>query len=136
MQKMKTIITIILLTILTACSYEKKDLEQTDAVENVVKTSKPTSSINPVLTGNDLVDKMNEIKNIPFRTFPFNLLEIDSITWNCGDSLYWEIVQLGQDAIPYLITKVQDSTMTDIQIPCREINLTVGTIAFIALKIL
>ena len=109
-------------------------MEQTDAVENVVKTSKPTSSINPVLTGNDLVDKMNEIKNIPFRTFPFNLLEIDSITWNCGDSLYWEIVQLGQDAIPYLITKVQDSTMTDIQIPCREINLTVGTIAFIALN--
>lgn len=133
MHKMKIITTIILLTILAACSNEKTKSEQIATVEIVETTSESNQSINPVVTGNDLIDKLNEIKNLPFRTLPFDETKIDSISWNCGDSLYWKIVQLGQEAIPYLITKVQDSSLTNIQIPCRESKLTVGTIAFMAL---
>ena len=77
---MKIITTIILLTILAACSNEKTKSEQIATVEIVETTSESIQSINPVVTGNDLIDKLNEIKNLPFRTLPFEEIKIDSIS--------------------------------------------------------
>ncbi len=131
--QMRRLRTVVILSILTACSNQpptSDNMAKTDSLRLTTETiSKPIT----IITGNDLVDRINEIKNLPYRTLKFNGTEIDSISWTCGDSLYWEIVGLGKEAIPYLIKKIQDNSKTDIKIPCRESKLTVGTTAFMAL---
>jgi len=122
----------VILSILTACSNHQSTSES-KAKTHSLQSAKTISSVSPLKTGNDLVDRINEIKKLPQRTLRFKNGEIDSISWVCGDSLYWQIVRLGQEAIPYLIKKVQDSSATNIQVPCRETNLNVGTVALIAL---
>lgn len=82
---------------------------------------------------NNLVDKIGQIKNLPYRTISSDTSEIDSIVWTCGDSIYWEIVRLGENVIPSLVAKIVDTTITDIIIPCREDKLSIGAIAFIIL---
>ena len=115
------------LFILTAC------LNRQSTPNDKIEAESIRPSTETVATGNKLVDRINEIKNLPYRTLKFKGTEIDSISWNCGDSLYWQIVALGKEAIPHLIKKIQDNSKTDVKIPCRESKLTVGTIAFMIL---
>ncbi len=131
-QEMK-ISLIVLLSILTVCTNKKINLEHSLNDKYYESKFGYNASINSAFTENVLIKKINKIKNIPFRTIKWNKKEIDSIVWNCGDSIYWEIVQLGEEAIPHLISIIQDTTKTDIKIPCQEGNLTIGTVAFMIL---
>lgn len=86
-----------------------------------------------IVTGTELVDRIGEITQLPQRKVKYNNQNVESVSWTCGDSLFWKIAALGKDAIPYLIEKIKDSTQTNIVIPCSESKLTVGTIAFVIL---
>jgi hypothetical protein len=121
--QMKRLAKFVISFILTACS-NQQSLPNDKIRPNVILTFK---------TGNNLVDRIGEIKNMPYRILNYKGSKITSVSWSCGDSLYWQIVKLGKDAIPFLIKKTQDSTVTDIKIPCRAGKLTVGTMAFMAL---
>lgn len=85
-------------------------------------------------TGNKLVDRIGEIRNIPYSVVKFKGSKSVAVSWSCGDSLFWQIVKLDKAVIPYLIKKTQDSTRTDIKVPCGNGNLTVGAVAFITLN--
>jgi len=130
---MRILHTLIFLTIITSCSNIKKNSEQILNVENYEIKPESSLSIDSHLKENDLINRINEIKKIPFGTISFKNNKLDSKAWNCSDSLYWDIVKLGEEAIPQLISKIQDETKTDIQIQCRDTNLTVGTVAFMIL---
>jgi len=128
---MRLLTTIIILSILTACSNQQSASDSKDKKNSLQLTTDTVSK--PITTGNDLVDRINEIKNLPYPTLKSYGSKIDSVSWTCGDSLYWKIIRLGKEAIPYLIKKVKDNAKTDIKIPCTEVNLTVGTISLMAL---
>ncbi|MEZ5015183.1 MAG: hypothetical protein R2794_12915 [Chitinophagales bacterium] len=87
-----------------------------------------------ILTGNVLVDRIGEITHVPLRSYNRDTEGNLSVSFDCGDALFWEIVQLGKDAIPDLIKKVEDNTGTQIPIPCRQDTLTQGMIAFMILE--
>lgn len=93
-----------------------------------------TSSEYLSTTQRQLIDQIKEITNVPNRTLTFNGNDIESIVWNCGDSVYWKIIRLSKDAIPYLLEKMKDSSITHIVIPCRTNKLRVGTIAYMILN--
>lgn len=132
-QKMRILHTLIVLILITSCSSMKKNSEQTIIVENYEIKSEPALLIDSHAIENDLIHRINEIKKIPFKTTSFKNNKLDSIDKNCGDSLYWDIVKLGEAAIPQLISKIQDETKTSIQVQCRDTNLNVGTVAFMIL---
>ena len=74
-----------------------------------------------------LVNRIGEIRQVP------DPVKSDSASLRWGDSLYREIVKLGEAAVPYLIDKVRDETKTDIRVPCRNSVLTQGAVAFMLL---
>lgn len=80
-----------------------------------------------------LIQQIKYIQNIPYSFQNPNDSSQTNPIWICGDSLFWQIVQKGKDAIPYLILKTQDGEKTGIQIPCTTDTLSVGAIAFIML---
>jgi hypothetical protein len=60
------------------------------------------------------------------------LIRSDSI--DCSSDIYWRIVAKGEEAIPYLIEKLTDSMLTNVEHPCKLTKLTSGDIAFLALN--
>ena len=65
--------------------------------------------------------------------------EIDSLKFmkadslNCNAKLFWEIVSKGKQAIPYLIERLDDSTLTNQSFHCKDSKLTVGDICYFAI---
>lgn len=59
-------------------------------------------------------------------------LKVDTL--DCNASLYWRIVAQGGKAIPFLIDKLDDTTLTKISNNCKAIKLNVGEVAYFALQ--
>jgi len=55
----------------------------------------------------------------------------DSI--GCESSIFWRIVAKGEAAIPYLIDKLTDTTLTPVKHHCKTTPLNVGELAYFAL---
>ncbi|OJJ15370.1 hypothetical protein BKI52_38805 [marine bacterium AO1-C] len=136
---------IILLSFLLACSSGEQSQQKAETT-NLADSStvsdttqeKPKDTVkvikNLVPSGNEQVDRISEIKQIPHVTFTQLGKNNRVRELHCGDAFFWQIVQMGEEAIPYLITKVQDSTKTNIKIPCQEEYLNVGTVAYVLLS--
>jgi len=58
-------------------------------------------------------------------------INTDSI--DCNSSIYWEIVAKGKEAIPFLIEKLSDTTLTNVGHHCKKTKLNVGELAQFAL---
>jgi hypothetical protein len=59
-------------------------------------------------------------------------LKVDTL--DCNASLYWRIVAKGENAIPILIEKLDDTTLTNISHKCKTTKLNVGEVAYFALQ--
>jgi hypothetical protein len=59
-------------------------------------------------------------------------LKADSL--NCKADLYWRIVSRGEKAIPFLIDKLNDTTLTNITHNCKASKLNVGEVGYFALQ--
>ncbi|OJJ15369.1 hypothetical protein BKI52_38800 [marine bacterium AO1-C] len=134
----------ILLSFLLACSSGEQNRQKPDATGVSIADSalniteeKPRDTLKiarkSVLSGHALIDKVSEIKSVPYRKSSLQNGKLVIENQYCGDTLFWQIVQLGQEAIPYLITKILDNTQTRIKIPCRDVYLNVGAVAYIIL---
>ena len=77
----------------------------------------------------DCIQRFDEINQMPYICESIELVG----TWGCGDSIYWGAVQGKEKAIPYLIEKISDSTLTEASVPFFGGNYTVGDIAYTAL---
>lgn len=55
-------------------------------------------------------------------------------TLDCSATLYWRIIAQKEKAIPYLIDKLNDTTLTNISYNCKAIKLNVGEVAYFALQ--
>lgn len=140
----------ILLIFLLACSRgeqnQKEQSQQKTDSTSVHDSGKITDSTlvkpkdtvkvikNVVPSGNELVDRIGEIKHVPYVTIRYLGRKNRIRELHCGDAFFWQLVQMGKKAIPHLITKVLDSTQTNIKIPCSETYLNVGTVAYIVLN--
>lgn len=131
--KNKYVAILIVFQVLVACTDNKKTTATSDAKDTLHANLGTADTGADSAPQNELVNRINEIKKVPYRTVKFDSSEIDEVSWSCGDSLFWQIVKLGKDAIPILINKVGDSTKTGIRVPCRNRNLTIGSVAFMAL---
>jgi len=65
-------------------------------------------------------------------------LKIDSLKKFNGDifdcnSIYWRVVALGKEAIPFLITAISDTSRTNTKLPCKKKNVRTGDICYAAL---
>ena len=49
------------------------------------------------------------------------------------NSVYWRVVATGKDAIPFLISKLTDTTKTQVSLKCKSRNVRFGDICFEAL---
>ena len=60
----------------------------------------------------------------------------DTFLYNngCGDRLLWNVVKLKENAIPYLLELLENTTETPASFPYQGGRCTVGKIAFIALE--
>jgi len=91
---------------------------------------------------------MKELFSIGFLLFSFQLsfsqrtdikLMVDSLqymkadTLDCSADLFWRIVAKGENAIPYLIDRLQDTTPTPISFKCKVGKLNVAEVAYFAL---
>jgi len=68
-----------------------------------------------------------------------NLKQITTMPYNpelSGDSLFWVVVKEGMTAVPYLIDKLDDTTMTEASVANFGGNYTVADIAYEAILII
>ncbi len=112
----------LLVVFLWACSGDTHTSRKTEDIEG----ERETDTVRPPSAA-VLVERIGEIRQVA------NPVKSDSASLNRGDSLYREIVKLGEAAVPYLINKVSDNTKTTIRIPCRDSVLTQGAVAFMLL---
>lgn len=74
---------------------------------------------------NNIEDKLTRIKDIKYMPYYPQL---------SGDSLFWELVKIDSSEIQTLINNIDDSSMTNVNVPNFGGNYTVGDICFEALK--
>lgn len=86
---------------------------------NTIKTEQITLTEIPEFT---------KISTIPTSTWNE---ESKKFIWNCSDTEYWNIIKMGESAIPFLISKLKSKTKTAIQVPCWDYPLTEGGLAYI-----
>ena len=55
-------------------------------------------------------------------------------TLDCSATLYWKIVAQSDKAIPFLIDKLNNTTITNISHKCKATKLNVGEVAYFALQ--
>ncbi len=70
--------------------------------------------------------------NIKSMADSLQYLKADSL--DCSATLYWKIVAQGEKAIPFLIGKLNDTTLTNISHKCKATKLNVGEVAYFALQ--
>ncbi len=63
-----------------------------------------------------------------------NVESHNELSIGCGDKLFWNIVKLKEKAIPFLLDKLNDSTMTEINVPLFNYNYAVADISYVALE--
>lgn len=59
-------------------------------------------------------------------------LKVDTL--DCNASLYWRLVAKGDKAIPFLIDKLNDTTLTKLSNSCKATKLNVGEVSYFALQ--
>ncbi len=55
-------------------------------------------------------------------------------TFNCKAEIYWRIVSQGKEAIPLLIDKLTDTSLTNFRFHCKKTKLNVGEVAHFLLN--
>lgn len=63
-----------------------------------------------------------------------SLLYLKVDTLDCKADLFWRIVAKGEMAIPFLINKLNDTTLTNISHHCKPTKLNVGEVSYFALQ--
>jgi hypothetical protein len=80
-----------------------------------------TYNSTPVLgQTNDVIHKIDSLQYLKEQPFSCN-------------SVYWRVVVRGKDAIPFLINKLDDTTLTKISLTCKKTNVKLGDIYYEAL---
>lgn len=87
------------------------------------------SAQNKVTNWKECIDRFNEIEQLPHICESVELIG----TWGCGDSIYWGAVAGKEDAIPFLLEKISDSSITRASVPYFGVDYTIGEIAYSAL---
>ena len=73
-------------------------------------------------------------QNNNIRLMVDSLKDMNSDTLDCSADLYWRIIAKGEDAIPFLIEKLTDTTQTNVKWHCKKTRLNVGEVANFALN--
>lgn len=55
-------------------------------------------------------------------------------TVGCGDRIFWKVVKLGKDVVPYLINQLDDTTQTLAEVPNFGGYYTVADVAYVAMQ--
>lgn len=123
--------------LLISCSESNHDLSIKDPQLLVLQDD--SISENDSVNADILSEKeeLSDLKEIPefykISSIVSNIYDESSKTFSqsCGDKEYWEIVKMGENAIPFLISKLNSSVKTTIPVPCSDSLLTEGCLAFI-----
>lgn len=91
-------------------------------------TKKILISILSLLTAYDTIAQTNDPKILVD-----SLKHLKEDTIDCNTDLYWRIIAIGKDAIPPLIDKLTDTSLTNVRWQCKKEKLNVGEIAQLAL---
>ena len=73
---------------------------------------------------------VGQTSNIKFQVDSLQYLKQQPLACN---PIYWRVVAAGQDAIPFLIDKLDDTTLIQTSLTCKATNVKVGDICFEAL---
>ena len=85
-----------------------------------------------VFFSNIAISQSLDIKSMVDSLSKVPLLYSDTL--DCNANLYWRIVARGQEAIPYLISKLTDSLPTNIKFHCKPGRLNVGEVCYFAIN--
>lgn len=78
-----------------------------------------------------LVDSLKFVTDMPYICHtPLH----SELSVGCGDRIFWQTVMQKQDAIPFLIDKLSDTTATEVSVPNFGGQYTVADIAYTALE--
>ena len=72
-------------------------------------------------------------QNTDIKTMVDSLQYLKEDTLDCKADLYWRIISKGDQAIPFLIDKLTDTTQTRVKYHCKKTRLNVGEVAQFAL---
>ncbi len=73
-------------------------------------------------------------QNIDIKSMVDSLQYSKADTLDCGATLYWRIISQSDKAIPFLIDKLSDTTLTNISYKCKLTKLNVSEVAYFALQ--
>jgi hypothetical protein len=72
-------------------------------------------------------------QNSDIKSMVDSLQFLETDTLDCKADLYWRIVSKGEQAIPFLIDKLDDTTRTNISFRCKVTKLNIGEVSYFAL---
>lgn len=82
-----------------------------------------------------LIRIIDNFKNV--EDMPYICEKVDNkLTVGCGDSIFWTAIKQSDKIIPYLIDRLNDTTLTKTSVPNFGGNYTIADISLYALQIL
>lgn len=73
-------------------------------------------------------------QSVSVKSLVDSLRYLQADTLDCKAATYWKIISYGQEAIPYLIDNLSDTTHTNVWYRCKSTNLNVAEISYLALQ--
>ncbi len=78
------------------------------------------------------IDSLQYVKDMPYICR--GNVENNELSVGCGNKIFWDVVKQKEKAIPSLLEKLSDSTMTEANAPNFGYFHTVADIAYVALR--
>jgi len=78
-----------------------------------------------------MTDSLQFVSDIPYICRDTVL---ENYTPGCGDRIFWKVVKLGKDVVPYLIDQLDDTTQTLAEVPNFGGYYTVADVAYVAMQ--
>ena len=79
------------------------------------------------------IDSLQYVNDMPYICRD-NVENNNELSIGCGDKVFWNVVKQKKKAIPFLLEKLNDSTMTVANVPNFGYNYSVADIAYVALE--
>lgn len=79
------------------------------------------------------LDSLQYITDMPYICRD-NVENSHELSVGCGDKVFWNVVKQKDRAIPFLLEKLNDSTMSEANVPNFSYNYSVSDIAYVALE--
>ena len=79
------------------------------------------------------IDSLKYVDDMPYICRG-NVESKNELSMGCGDKRFWSTVKQKEKAIPFLLEKLNDTTMTEANVPNFGYNYSVADIAYVALE--